>query len=144
MKPSIAKARELRKNSTDAERFVRRHLRLRQLNGYRFRRQRPVGRYILDFVCVEKRRAIEVDGGQPNDPDSRAHQRDERLRKQGYMILRFWNRGVLNRIGPVKEAIATASAETPSLILPRKRGRKIHRAAGFASAAMISIFAKGH
>jgi very-short-patch-repair endonuclease len=130
MKRAIARARELRLNATDAERFLWRHLRLRQLNGYRFRRQRPVGPYILDFVCVEKRLAIEVDGGQHNQADSHDRQRDAWLQKQGFVILRFWNNEVLNQIGPVKEAIAKALAQTPFLILPRTRGRKGDRVAG--------------
>src|SRR5262245_8219905 len=105
MKASTVKARKLRRNLTDAERFLWRHLRLRQLNGHRFLRQRPVGPYVLDFVCVEKRLVIEVDGGQHNDPNSHDRQRDEWLRKQGFVILRFWNDEVLKQIGPVKEAI---------------------------------------
>lgn len=124
MKPSIAKARELRKNSTDAERHLWQHLRLRQINGDRFRRQRPAGPYILDFVCLEKRVAIEVDGGQHNEADSRDRERDEWLRKQGFVILRFWNHEVLNQIEVVKEVIWKTLNETPSLVLPRERGRR--------------------
>lgn len=124
MKPSIEKARELRKNSTDAERFLWQHLRLRQINGDRFRRQRPVGPYILDFVCLEKRVAIEVDGGQHSEAVSRDRQRDEWLRKQGLVVLRFWNHEVLTQIDVVKEVIWQALTRTPSLVLPRARGRK--------------------
>jgi len=124
VKPSIVRARALRKNSTDAERFLWQHLRLRQINGDRFRRQRPVGPYILDFACLEKRVAIEVDGGQHNEPGSHDHQRDEWLRKQGFVILRFWNHEVLTQIEVVKEVIWKALKETPSLVLPRARGRK--------------------
>jgi very-short-patch-repair endonuclease len=83
---------------------------------------------------MEKRLAIEVDGGQHNDPNSHDRQRDEWLREQGFVILRFWNNEVLKQIGPVKEAIATALSKTPSLILPRKRGRKGNRLAGSNSA----------
>ncbi len=57
------KARELRKNPTDAERVLWRHRRLRQFGGYKFRRQQPMGKYIVDFVCLEKRLIVEVDGG---------------------------------------------------------------------------------
>jgi very-short-patch-repair endonuclease len=124
MKPSIEKARELRKNSTDAERFLWQHLRLRQINGDRFRRQRPVGPYILDFVCLEKRVAIEVDGGQHSEAVSRDRERDEWLRKQGLVVLRFWNHEVLTQIDVVKEVIWQALTRTPSLVLPRARGRK--------------------
>jgi len=58
------KAKRLRKNLTDAESKLWRHIRLRQIGGFKFRRQHPVGPYILDFACVEKLLAIEVDGGQ--------------------------------------------------------------------------------
>jgi very-short-patch-repair endonuclease len=57
-------ARELRKNLTEAERTLWRHLRLRQFGGYKFRRQQPIGNYIVDYVCLEKRLIIELDGGQ--------------------------------------------------------------------------------
>ena len=60
----ITRARELRKNSTDAEKTLWSHLRQRLLGGYRFRRQHPIGIYIVDFVCLERRLVIELDGGQ--------------------------------------------------------------------------------
>jgi very-short-patch-repair endonuclease len=124
VKISVAKARALRKNSTDAERSLWQHLRLRQLNGDRFRRQRPVGPYILDFVCLEKRIAIEVDGGQHSEATAYDCRRDEWLRDQGFVVLRFWNHQVLTQVEVVKEAILKTLTETPSLVLPRKRGRK--------------------
>ena len=58
-----SKAKGLRNNPTDAERILWQHLRLRQLGGYKFRRQQPLGHYIVDFVCLEKRLVVEVDGG---------------------------------------------------------------------------------
>jgi very-short-patch-repair endonuclease len=97
--------------------------------GDRFRRQRPVGPYILDFVCLEKKVAIDVDGGQHNEAASRDRQGDEWLREQGFVILRFWNHEVLTQIGIIKEVIWKALTETPSLVLPRARGRKRDRAA---------------
>ena len=60
----VANARSLRKRSTDAERLLWKHLRLRGLSGCKFRRQQPIGEYIVDFVCFEKRVVIELDGGQ--------------------------------------------------------------------------------
>ncbi len=57
------RARALRKNLTDAEKLLWRHLRDRQLDGCKFRRQHPIGKFIVDFVCVEKKLVIEVDGG---------------------------------------------------------------------------------
>jgi very-short-patch-repair endonuclease len=124
MKPAIARARELRKNSTDAERLLWQHLRLRQINGDRFRRQRPVGRYILDFVCLEKRVAVEIDGGQHSEAVSYDRQRDEWLRKQGFVVLRFWNDEVLTQIEGVKEVIWKALKETPPWSSPARGGGK--------------------
>lgn len=64
---STTKARELRNNPTEAERTLWKHLRLRQLGGYKFRRQQPLGPYIVDLICLEKRLIIEVDGGQHSE-----------------------------------------------------------------------------
>lgn len=79
-------------------------LRNRQLDGHKFRRQTPIAHYIVDFVCVEQRLIIEVDGGQHQD---RANDDDERTRileAEGYRVLRFWNNEVLTDL----EATATA------------------------------------
>ena len=89
----IAKA--LRKRLTDTERLLWRHLRAKQLEGLKFRRQEPIGRYIVDFVCHEKRIVIEVDGGQHSTDKNRDAERDKWLNKQGYKVLRFWNNEVL-------------------------------------------------
>ena len=67
MNESRMPARHLRKNSTEAERLLCRRLRLWQVDGFKFRRQQPLGRYIVDFVCLEKRLIVEVDGGQHAD-----------------------------------------------------------------------------
>ena len=64
---TIQKARTLRSNLTNAEQFLWQRLRLRQLDGHKFRRQRPLGPYIVDFVCLEKKLIVEVDGGQHSD-----------------------------------------------------------------------------
>jgi very-short-patch-repair endonuclease len=58
------RARQLRRSPTDAERLLWQKLRLWQVDGFKFRRQQPVGQYIVDYVCLEKRLVIEVDGGQ--------------------------------------------------------------------------------
>ena len=65
----LARARELRQSGTDAERLVWQLVRNRQLDGWKFRRQHPIGRYILDFYCYEARLGIELDGGQHAEPD---------------------------------------------------------------------------
>jgi very-short-patch-repair endonuclease len=102
------KPRQLRKNLTDAERFLWKELRLRQIEGFKFRRQQPIDPYIVDFVCFEKRLIIEVDGGQHSEKTSYDFQRDEWLKGQGFRILRFWNSQVLNEIEAVEETIRNA------------------------------------
>ena len=71
-----ARARALRNDPTDAEKLLWRQLRLWQLGGYKFRRQQLLGRYIVDFVCLEKRVVIEVDGGQHAEQAADDRQRD--------------------------------------------------------------------
>jgi very-short-patch-repair endonuclease len=99
------RARELRSNPTDAEKHLWSKLRLRQIDGHRFRRQVPIGRDIVDFVCFDRRLIIEVDGGQH---DSRIAQDDARtawLEREGFTVLRFWNNEVLGNIEGVYDAI---------------------------------------
>ena len=88
------RARELRRDMTDAERALWRCLRMRQLDGFRFRRQWPVGPYVVDFACLSARLVVEVDGGQHADADGDAR-RDAFLRGRGFRVLRFWNNEVL-------------------------------------------------
>lgn len=99
------RVRELRKNMTDAEQTLWKRLRLRQLEGYKFRRQQPIGNYIVDFVCLEKRIIIEVDGSQHAQQLSYDSNRSVWLEKEGYTILRFWNNEVLNETDGVLEVI---------------------------------------
>jgi very-short-patch-repair endonuclease len=113
------RARELRNNPTDAERVLWRQLRLWQLDSYKFRRQQPLGRYIVDFVCLEKRVVVEVDGGQHGDQADT--ERDRWLRGQGFVVLRFWNNEVLKNMDGVREVILRNLQNTPTLVLPRKR-----------------------
>jgi very-short-patch-repair endonuclease len=100
-----SKAQELRKDPTEAERLLWQHLRLRQFGGYKFRRQQPLGNYIVDFVCLEKRLVIEVDGGQHNVQVANDKQRAAWIEEQGYRVLRFWNHEVMQNIEAVKVAI---------------------------------------
>ncbi len=99
------RARVLRKNSTDAERRLWQGLRRNQINGCKFRRQQPIGPYIVDFVCFEKRLIIEVDGGQHAQQLEDDLARTEWLRSQGFQVLRFWNNQILREIDSVKAAI---------------------------------------
>jgi very-short-patch-repair endonuclease len=98
-------ARELRGRLTDAEQRLWRFLRRRQLKGCRFRRQFPLGPYIVDFVCLERGLVVEVDGGQHDrcGPDA---VREDWLCRHGFVVLRFWNNDVLARTDAVLAEIA--------------------------------------
>ena len=100
-----SRAKELRNNPPEAERILWQHLRLRQLGGYKFRRQQPLGNYVVDLVCLEIRLIVEVDGGQHNSQHSYDEGRDAWLERQGFRVLRFWNNEILQNIEGVKEAI---------------------------------------
>ena len=107
---STSNAKQLRKNSTDAERTLWKHLRAYQVNRHKFRRQQPIGPYIVDFVCFEQKLIIEVDGGQHARPDEAEYDeaRTEWMESQGFHLLRFWNNQVLREIGPLKQAVLNA------------------------------------
>jgi very-short-patch-repair endonuclease len=91
-------AKNLRRRSTDAERLLWRHLRGKQLEGYKFRRQEPIGNYIVDFVCFSKKIIIEVDGGQHAVEADKDFKRDNWFRGQGFKVLRIWNNELLTNI----------------------------------------------
>src|SRR3974390_2470475 len=84
----------LRRRSTDAERKLWLRLRARQIVGMKFRRQHPIGPYIVDFICIERRIVIEVDGGQHQDC-IKDRRRDAWLASQGLTVLRFWDNEIL-------------------------------------------------
>lgn len=98
-------AREMRVGMTDAEALLWRLLRDRRIEGAKFRRQHPMGRYILDFYCVEKKLCIELDGGQHSDAAGYDVQRDQWLNKQGIRVLHFWNNQMLMETESVMEMI---------------------------------------
>jgi len=99
------RSRDLRKNLTDAEQKLWQKLRNKQINDHKFRRQFVLGNYIVDFICLDKRLIIEVDGGQHMDNVNYDLQRDEWLKNQNFKVLRFWNNQVLNEIDSVLEVI---------------------------------------
>ena len=103
--PLISHARALRRGQTDAERALWYHLRGNRLQGHKFRRQHPYGRYILDFVCLEARLVIELDGGQHQGS---GNDRDAWLQAQGFKIIRFWNHEVLTQPDAVLERLHAA------------------------------------
>jgi very-short-patch-repair endonuclease len=105
-------ARRLRRDSTDAERRLWHRLRARSILGLKFVRQEPIGPYVVDFICRERRLIVELDGGQ--HADSKADVvRDQWLTEHGYRVLRFWNNDLMANTDGVLETIAAAlNAET--------------------------------
>ena len=99
------RARGLRTNPTDAERALWNILRMRQVPGHRFRRQAPIGPYIVDFVCFENKLVIEVDGGQHAEQADYDAARTAWLESQGFRVMRFWNNQVLEEMDAVREAV---------------------------------------
>ncbi|MEJ0070334.1 MAG: DUF559 domain-containing protein [Pseudomonadota bacterium] len=106
------RSRALRDNQTDAELRLWRHLRRRQINGWRFRRQHPIPPYIVDFACIEAKLIVEADGGQHAESTTDPI-RDQRLRDLGWRILRFWNLDILRGTAGIIETIAAALGPPP-------------------------------
>jgi very-short-patch-repair endonuclease len=116
-----ARAQSLWQNMTEVERRVWQILRLHQMQGYKIRRQVPIGRYIADFVCHEARLIVEIDGGQHDRSSPREAQRKEFLQNEVYRILRFWNNEVLANLDGVHETIADELGRiTPTQTLPHQ------------------------
>ena len=119
-------ARALRRNATETEKRLWRLLRSGQLQGYKFRRQQPIGQYIVDFICLEKRLIIELDGGQHAQQATYDSERSAWLESQGFWVLRFWNNQVLGEVEAVKTGILEAldrGANTPHPNLPPQGGK---------------------
>jgi very-short-patch-repair endonuclease len=98
------RARALRQRSTRAEFVLWRHLRDRQLAGFKFVRQEPIGPYVADFACRERHLVVEVDGGQHADSTADA-KRDATMRELGYRTIRVWNNDVLGNIEGVLQML---------------------------------------
>jgi very-short-patch-repair endonuclease len=98
----------------------------KNLEGIKFRRQEPIGDYIVDFVAFEKRLVIEVDGGQHADQKEKDKdiQRDVWLGSQGFKVLRFWNNEVLQNLEGVLETIRVNCFRHPPLTPPIRGGEK--------------------
>lgn len=119
---STSRARRLRATMTEME--VRLWSRLKRLRaeGFQFRRQAPFLGYYLDFVCYQRRLVIEVDGAHHGGGQQEQHDfvRDKILRREGFAVLRFWNRSVKENIDGVMHAIRTELAARPET--PWSRG----------------------
>ncbi len=102
------RARQLRRNQTDAERKLWARLRSRELCGFKFRRQYPISPFIADFCCFEQRLVVELDGGQHAQQTEADQRRSDLLTRHGYRVLRFWDNEVLQNIDGVLQRIAEA------------------------------------
>ena len=139
-------ARRLRRDQTDAEQKLWRHLRDRQLNGHKFRRQHPEPPYILDFYCEKEKLAIEVDGGQHAPEIDK--ERTDILTERGIKILRFWNNEVLSNIEGVLIQIGEHLRDPSPQPSPIGRGSnrllagKITTAHGVRGLVKVLVFAE--
>jgi very-short-patch-repair endonuclease len=99
--------KDLRQRQTDAEGQLWYFLRDRQLEGFKFRRQHRIGRYIVDMVCLEKKVILEIDGGQHNEELNQVKDkiRTDWLEKEGYQVLRFWDNDVFTNTEGILEVI---------------------------------------
>lgn len=118
------RARALRRNQTDAERRLWCRLRNRQVAGFKFKRQFPIGPYIADFVCLQMHLIIEVDGGQHLEQEIRDTLRTVFLEGLGYRVLRFWDNDVLLRTDAVLASIQTALIAPSPPPSPHCRGAR--------------------
>ncbi len=127
---TLERARSLRQTQTATEGLLWHFLRNRQLGGYKFRRQQPIGPYITDFACLSRRLLVELDGGQhvENRDDEK---RDAFLQEKGYRVLRFWNHEVSENCLGVLERIYEALTSPP----PHQPSQALRRAQGTGSAS---------
>lgn len=107
--------RQLRAGMTEAERRLWYHLRDRRLEGFKFRRQQPIDRFVVDFLCVGRRVIVEVDGGQHNELVDA--ERTAILETAGYFVLRFWNDEVMRQTDVVLLRILTTLRTQPDYSL---------------------------
>jgi very-short-patch-repair endonuclease len=108
----LTRARRLRREETEAERKLWECLRARQIHGAKFRRQHPIGKYIVDLCCPEHWLVVELDGGHHAEQVAADQRRTAFLDRQGYRVLRFWDNEVLTQIDGVLERIAEAVRES--------------------------------
>ena len=104
----LQRSRQLRTDATDAERRLWTHLRSKNLNEARFRRQHSIEGFIVDFCCIKERLIVELDGSQHADNLGYDAHRTKILEDQGFRVIRFWNGEVMQNLDGVLEAIARA------------------------------------
>jgi very-short-patch-repair endonuclease len=112
------RARSLRKNMTDTERLLWCKLRNRRFTGFKFRRQVPLGRFIVDFVCFDRLLIIELDGGQHSEAAARNYdaERTAWLEREGFRVVRFWNHELFEDGDAVEELIWQRLQEVPESV----------------------------
>lgn len=107
----LQRARKMRRKPTEPERRLWRHLRGKQLGGFKFRRQHPMGKYIVDFYCFEVGLVVEVDGSSHAFRQEYDARRTAFLEAQGNVVIRFWNREVMENVEGVLAVILAKCEE---------------------------------
>ena len=115
-------AKDLRAHSTEAERLLWKHLRSKQLRDTKFRRQQPIGNFIVDFVSLDKKLIVELDGSQHIERQENDERRDQWLKSEGFKVLRFWNSEIFGNIEGVLESIMEELSPSPN---PSPPGRGV-------------------
>ena len=115
------RARALRRNQTSAEKRLWSRLRQLKAQGYKFRRQVPIDRFIVDFACLSERLIIEIDGGTHSTDEERRKdaEREAYLESQGFRVVRFWNGDVFENLNGVMDSIMATLPPPPT---PPRRG----------------------
>jgi very-short-patch-repair endonuclease len=121
---SRERARKLRRECTDVEARLWSRLRARQICDAKFRRQHPIGPFIVDFCCVERGLVIELDGGQHAEQVGIDESRTKALKHHGFRVLRFWNNEVLESMEAVVEQIARVLRNPHPCPLPKRAREK--------------------
>ena len=137
------RARHLRSHMTDAELRLWSALRRRQLDGQRFRRQVPLGRFVVDFACYDARLVVEVDGGQHGERQDDDAARTDWLESKGFRVLRFWSDEVLENLEGVLAAIREAVAAYPPPQSSPTRGEDLTKACGLSERAPSPSMGEG-
>ncbi len=112
---SVGSARVLRQSMTEEELILWSQLRRRQLGGFKFRRQHPIGPYVADFACLEAKLRVELDGGQHSEQRDADKIRDENIAEHGFKVLRVWNRDVRQNLSGVLDQILQTLEERNGL-----------------------------
>jgi very-short-patch-repair endonuclease len=117
------RAKELRKQATPAEKILWEQLRNRQLHGLKFRRQHPIGNFIVDFYCPAQRLVVEIDGDLHRYQETEDQARKDLLEEKGYRVIRFWNSEVEENLERVLKIIKE-NCDLPSPNFGRRVGEE--------------------